>query len=580
MSGILLFGLQLSCVHNQRINKQNKNKKNEFISFEEAKDTTRRNRLINFGNQFLDDFNKSSNSILGSNSSEFVGITLKINDQLYQLCFKEDGDEKKLHAKSVTQQLDIHNISQAGYRSLARIESNLPRENMVSNVKKEITNLMNDEIPIVPLNLDLRDSDENNLENDENDEIGSYENLDVEIRDEIMISQGQGGYRSIKRVLNYAIKILIKKDILDHSLDNKIHIRISGDGRNVGKKIKHVMVTFAILNDIENIFQPDNHYCLILYSGIEKYEYLKNALHYLTNELEDIDKNGFIDSDGLKWKPILYFSSDWKFLSICLGINNATATNFCPWCLCSKSDHSKLELEWNISKEIGVIKTNYQAYAGHKHAPLFSMIPLIHWIPDELHLMLRITDRLWSLMLEETEYKRNERIREQIKNEMSRIRVHFEFWKNQGSNNWCYTSLMGEDKMKVLKNFDIESILPKNRSDLIRELWNDFDRLYTALRDSTTDPNFFKIQAKLWLNKFLIPSIGEPRKGNYIKGLYTNNDVTPYIHVLVHHIHEFMTIHHSFGIKAFTCSPVEKKNHMQISKYFRKTLRDGGKGKK
>ncbi|CAJ0910258.1 9325_t:CDS:2 [Entrophospora sp. SA101] len=349
MSGILLFGLQLQCVHNQCIHKQNKNKKNKLISFEEAKDTTCRYRLKSLGNQFLDDFNKSSNSILNSNSSEIVGITIKINDQLYQLCFKEDEDEKKLHAEAVAQQLDVHNISQAGY--------------------------------------------------------------------------------------------------------------------------------------------------------------------------QDIDKNGFIDSDGLKWKTILYFSSDWKFLSICLGINNATAINFCPWCLCSKSDHSKLELEWNISKKMEIIKSNYQAYAGHKHAPLFTMISLTHWIPDELHLMLRITDRLWSLMLEETD-------------------------------------LMGGDKMKVLKNFDIESILPKNRSDLIRELWNGFDILYTALKDSTTDPVFFKNQAKLWLNKFLTPSIGNPRKGNYIKGLYTNNDVTPYIHVLVHHIHEFMTIHHSFGIK------------------------DGGKGKK
>ena len=51
----------------------------------------------------------------------------------------------------------------------------------------------------------------------------------------------------------------------------------------------------------------------------------------------------------------------------------------------------------------------------------------------------------------------------------------FEFWQSQGSNNWNYTSLMGEDKMKVLKNFDIESVLPKDRSDLIHELWNDFD---------------------------------------------------------------------------------------------------------
>jgi len=359
----LLFGLQLQCVHNRRIIKERSHRTNKTIPFEEAKDTTCRNRLKNFGNQILDNFSESSTSILNSNSSEIVGITLKINGQLYQLCFKDDdGDEKKLHAEAVAQQLDIHNISQAGYRSLARIEPNLPRENVVSNVKKEITNLMNDEIPIVPLNIGCQ-SDENNLDNDE---VDSYENLDVEIRDEIMNSQGHGGCRSIKKVLDYVIKILIKNEILDHSLDNKIYIRISGDGRNVGKKIKHVMVTFAILNDINNIFQPDNHYCLVLYSGIEKYEHLKNALNHLMNELEDIDKNGFIDSDGLKWKTILYFSSDWKFLSICLGINHATATHFCPWCLCSKSDHSKY-----ISKEMDIIKSNYQAYAGYKHTFIY-----------------------------------------------------------------------------------------------------------------------------------------------------------------------------------------------------------------
>jgi len=56
--------------------------------------------------------------------------------------------------------------------------------------------------------------------------------------------------------------------------------------------------------------------------------------------------------------------------------------------------------------------------------------------------------------------------------------------------------------------------------------------------------------------------------------------VTPYIHVLVHHMYEFMTIHNNYGVEAFTCSPVEKKNHMQISKYFRKTLKDGGKVRK
>ena len=38
---------------------------------------------------------------------------------------------------------------------------------------------------------------------------------------------------------------------------------------------------------------------------------------------------------------------------------------------------------------------------GHNSIPLFDMISLDHWIPDELHIMLRITDRLWTLVLHE-----------------------------------------------------------------------------------------------------------------------------------------------------------------------------------
>ncbi|CAJ0913498.1 3223_t:CDS:2, partial [Entrophospora sp. SA101] len=159
MSGVLLFG---------------------FLPFEEVKDTTHRSHLKVFGKNILDDFNESSDNILNSNSSELIGIALKINDQLYYLCFKEDDDGKKLYAEAVVQQLDQHNILQ---------------------------------------------------------------------------SEGR------------------------YTLDDNVHIRISGNGRNV-----------------------------VLYSGIEKYEYLQKALHQLIEELDDIDKNGFIDSIGQKWRITIYFS--------------------------------------------------------------------------------------------------------------------------------------------------------------------------------------------------------------------------------------------------------------------------------
>ena len=61
-------------------------------------------------------------------------------------------------------------------------------------------------------------------------------------------------------------------------------------------------------------------------------------------------------------------------------------------------------------------------------------------------------------------------------------------------------------------------------------------------------------------------------------GLYRPKDVTPYMHILVNHLPEFMEQHQKFGLGAFSCSPVEKKNHDQVSAFFRKTMKDGGKG--
>ena len=63
MSGVLLFGFQLQCVHNQRINKQ---KRNTIIPFEEVKDSTHRSHLKVFGKNLLDDFNEPSDNILNS----------------------------------------------------------------------------------------------------------------------------------------------------------------------------------------------------------------------------------------------------------------------------------------------------------------------------------------------------------------------------------------------------------------------------------------------------------------------------------------------------------------------------------
>ena len=54
------------------------------------------------------------------------------------------------------------------------------------------------------------------------------------------------------------------------------------------------------------------------------------------------------------------------------------------------------------------------------------------------------------------------------------------------------------------------------------------------------------------------------------------SQVTPYIHALVYHEWELLEKYQRWGLGAFSCYAVEKKNHNQVSTFFRKTLKNGG----
>ena len=100
------------------------------------------------------------------------------------------------------------------------------------------------------------------------------------------------------------------------------------------------------------------------------------------------------------------------------------------------------------------------------------MIPLDHWIPNELHIMLRITDRLWNLLIAELIEQDlfNDIARKIIIDEMKKIKVNFQFWQDRGSKTWNYTSLVGDDKLKVLQFFDLTKVLSRRRAAIIRDL--------------------------------------------------------------------------------------------------------------
>ena len=127
------------------------------------------------------------------------------------------------------------------------------------------------------------------------------------------------------------------------------------------------------------------------------------------------------------------------------------------------------------------------------HEPLL-VIPLDHIILDELHLMLRITDILIENLIEDAmqwddkesssySKKRSVEKSEHVKKLLQAINncgVTFSIWEKRnadgkGSGTWDWTSLMGDDRKKLLrelpKRLASYNYLQKNTCNMVIQLW-------------------------------------------------------------------------------------------------------------
>ncbi|PKC55147.1 hypothetical protein RhiirA1_476095 [Rhizophagus irregularis] len=108
---------------------------------------------------------------------------------------------------------------------------------------------------------------------------------------------GNGAYRSLSTLLKILIPVwkgrenpvIIPGDIL--------HIKLGGDGRNVGRKQNHVMLTFCLLNEKDDVLKPNHQYSICLYIGKEKYETLDKVGKIFALQLADLKENRIIDDD-------------------------------------------------------------------------------------------------------------------------------------------------------------------------------------------------------------------------------------------------------------------------------------------
>ncbi|GES85648.1 hypothetical protein GLOIN_2v1766279 [Rhizophagus clarus] len=253
---------------------------------------------------------------------------------------------------------------------------------------------------------------------------------------------GNGAYQSIFSLLDIIIPILTTSLPPVLKIGDKINIKLSGNRRNVGRKQKHVMLTMCILNEKEAVLSPAHQYSICLYLEKESYDSLSTVSAKFSHELEQLKTNRYKDSNNTIWPDV-------KIQCFFKKLNN--------------------------------------------------------WIIDELHLMLRISDVLFQCLFYELIKKKDFANITQILiiAEMKRLHIYFEFYPPIMKNGkWKWTSLMGPDKEKILKDFQIRHLFDEQqaiRGQDIEHLWHEFYHLYKIMRQKSLidkEINQFEADAK------------------------------------------------------------------------------------
>ena len=366
--------------------------------------------------------------------------------------------------------------------------------------------------------------------------------------------EAEGIQISFKDSLEEQIKRLQKNGVLN--MATTITVKISGDGTNIGKRLKLENVTYTILNEKDAAMNEKGNYVLAIIKTTENYDNLKESLADLNNEMSNLKE---ITVNNHKYSIEYFLGGDWKFLACVCGLGAANQNFACIWCKCPRHERFDIRKKWSItdkslgardSEEIGKHAKSKQYNC--KSNPLFSFIPIDHVIIDTLHLFLRISDNLIKLLIRELRRKdaidkvstfsigfcRNKHKHMAAYEKFVKdLGISFEWKINKDTKKLEYRDLTGPEKLLLYQNINFLSLLPDcQEADKLQALWSGFmDTIGDLKLDYTTDDTISTLEDKIkkWFQKFL--------------GLYQAKDVTPYMHALYAHVPEFLKLYQNLA---------------------------------
>ncbi|EDO29153.1 predicted protein [Nematostella vectensis] len=259
------------------------------------------------------------------------------------------------------------------------------------------------------------------------------------------------------------------------------------------------LFSFAILNAPDDLLSSKGTHTVAVINGPEKYETIAESLKDVLEEIDAVQDDSYVELDGKKINVEFFLGGDYKFLLQTMGLSAANSAYACLWCKVHKKDRGDMSKDDEYYEKDPLRRTLQDIIECGKRTkgenyccvnkPLFNIEP-DHILIDELHLMLRVTDILIDNAIEDAmQWDEKEKISKrsnkgstshlsQLVQTIRSCGVSFQVWEKlnadgRGSGTYDFTSLMGSDRKKLLKELPekLIGVLQPSTAARVAEIW-------------------------------------------------------------------------------------------------------------
>ena len=130
-----------------------------------------------------------------------------------------------------------------------------------------------------------------------------------------------------------SVETVFKEHISDYLTQNpdfdttndKIKIKINGDGARMTRNSNFILLSFSILHTGESVMSSKGNRTIGIVNGTERYQTIKVSFGSLFTEINSLIDSAKLTVDGQELNTEFYLGGDYKFILLMLGLKGATS---------------------------------------------------------------------------------------------------------------------------------------------------------------------------------------------------------------------------------------------------------------